>query len=43
VIDLDERVTALRDLLISAVGGSIRLAADIPGEIWPIEADTSEL
>jgi PAS domain S-box-containing protein len=43
VIDLRERVAAMRDMLGSSLRGDITLICDIPDEIWPIEVDPGEL
>jgi PAS domain S-box-containing protein len=37
-----EQIEALREVIASALGASIRLAIDIPEEIWPITIDVSE-
>jgi PAS domain S-box-containing protein len=42
-IDLDESLKAIRDLLISSVGGAVDLEIDIPPELWPVETDVGEL
>ncbi len=43
VVNLKERVDAVRDMLIGSLRGNIELKCDIPGDIWPVEIDVSEL
>jgi PAS domain S-box-containing protein len=40
--DLSERIEAVRVLLASSLGTSVKLAADIPPDIWQIRIDRSE-
>jgi PAS domain S-box-containing protein len=42
VIDLGQRVAALREMLASAARGNIEMVVDIPGGIWPVNVDLSE-
>jgi PAS domain S-box-containing protein len=42
-VDLEERVTAFRDLLISSVGGAVQFNADVGEGIWPVTVDPGEL
>ncbi len=41
-IDLKEQIEALREVLMSALGGSIRLVTDIEPGIWPVTIDIGE-
>ena len=41
-IDLAERLSSVRDLLESSVGGAIRLEMSVPKDIWRVETDPSE-
>ncbi len=41
-IDLAERLSSVRDLLESSVGGAIRLDMSIPKDTWRVETDPSE-
>jgi PAS domain S-box-containing protein len=41
-IDLAERLSSVRDLLESSVGGAIRLDMSIPLDSWRVETDPSE-
>jgi PAS domain S-box-containing protein len=43
VLDLRERIAAMRDMLGSSLRGDIALSFDIADEVWPIEADPAEL
>jgi PAS domain S-box-containing protein len=43
VVDLKERVQAVRDMLGSSLRGNITLAVDVPFDIWPVEVDIAEL
>jgi PAS domain S-box-containing protein len=43
VVDLRERVAAVREMLIGSLRGNIALACDIPADIWPVEIDIAEL
>jgi PAS domain S-box-containing protein len=42
-INFAARIEAIRDVLHAGIGGSLRLAFDIDRNIWPINADVSEL
>ena len=42
VIDLKQRIEAVRDMLGSSLRGNIALAVDIPDDIWPVEVDVAE-
>jgi signal transduction histidine kinase/CheY-like chemotaxis protein len=42
-IDLGARIDALRDLLSSSAGALIKLELDFRSDLWPVEADVSEL
>ena len=42
VIDLKQRVNAVRDMLVGSLRGNIALAVDIPDDIWPVEVDVAE-
>ena len=42
-VDLDERVTAFRDLLVSSVGGAVQFTTKVDGEVWPVKVDAGEL
>jgi PAS domain S-box-containing protein len=41
-INLEDRVTAFRDLLESSVGGAVQFEAEIKPDMWPVELDVSE-
>ncbi|MBV9992241.1 MAG: PAS domain S-box protein [Alphaproteobacteria bacterium] len=41
-IDLAERLSAMRELLASSVGGAIKLEVTVAPEVWPVEIDPSE-
>jgi PAS domain S-box-containing protein len=43
VLDLGERLDAIREVLASSARGDINLAIDIPEGVWPIAADVGEL
>jgi PAS domain S-box-containing protein len=43
VMDVETRLTAFRDLLISSVGGAVRFSVAVKPDTWPIEVDLSEL
>jgi PAS domain S-box-containing protein len=43
VIDLRERIAAVRDMLGSSLRGDILLICDIPEDVWPVEVDQGEL
>ncbi|WP_076859651.1 hybrid sensor histidine kinase/response regulator [Bradyrhizobium mercantei] len=41
-IEVTERITALRAVLTSALGGLVRLDVDVPSDIWPVFVDPTE-
>src|SRR5258708_23981456 len=41
-IDLRERVDAIREVLISGLGGDIRFVVGIPADTWPVTVDVGE-
>jgi PAS domain S-box-containing protein len=41
-VDLAERLSAIRDLLESSVGGAIKLEMHVPKDTWRVETDPSE-
>ena len=43
VVDLRERIAAVREMLGSSLRGDIELAIDIPEELWRTEVDLAEL
>jgi PAS domain S-box-containing protein len=43
VIDLAEKLEAFRNLLTSSLGASVTLDLDVASDLWPVEADVSEL
>jgi len=43
VVDLHERIDAVRDMLAPSLHGNIHFAVDIEDKIWPVEADLGEL
>jgi PAS domain S-box-containing protein len=43
VIDLKERIQAVREMLGSSLRGNIQLICDMPEGLWPTEVDLSEL
>jgi PAS domain S-box-containing protein len=43
VIDLSDRIEAIREVLDTGAGSSVRLAFDLDRPIWPITVDVSEL
>jgi PAS domain S-box-containing protein len=43
VIDLRQRVGAFRDLLAGSVTGNVKLVVSILPDVWPVEADPTEL
>jgi PAS domain S-box-containing protein len=43
VIDLRQRVDAVREMLAASLRGNIELICDIDGDIWPVEVDLGEL
>ncbi|HJU20708.1 MAG TPA: PAS domain S-box protein [Stellaceae bacterium] len=42
VVEIGERIEAVRAMLASSFGASVRLAADLPPDLWPVTADVSE-
>jgi two-component system NtrC family sensor kinase len=42
-VDLGERLSAVRDLLVSSVGGAVKLEMAIEPGLWPVETDAGEL
>ena len=42
-VDLAERLLAIRDLLLSSIGGSVRLEIEPAPGLWPVETDVGEL
>jgi PAS domain S-box-containing protein len=42
-IDLLERLSSIRDLLASSIGGAVKLVMDIKPDAWPVETDPAEL
>jgi PAS domain S-box-containing protein len=43
VVDLGERIEAVREMLGSSLRGNITLTVDIPSGTWPVEVDVAEL
>jgi PAS domain S-box-containing protein len=43
VVDLRERVEAVREMLVGSLRGNIALECDIPPGAWPVEVDIAEL
>jgi len=43
VINLSDRIEAIREVLDTGVGTSVRLALDLDRPIWPVTVDVSEL
>ena len=43
MIDLAERINAVRDVLDTGVGGAVRLEFDIDQDVWPVMVDVAEL
>jgi PAS domain S-box-containing protein len=43
VVNLGERIVAVREMLGSSLRGNIELIVDIPDDLWPTETDLSEL
>ena len=43
VVDLRQRVDAVRDMLATSLRGNIELIFDIEDKIWPVEVDLGEL
>jgi PAS domain S-box-containing protein len=42
-IDLHERLSSIRDLLSSSLGGAVKLAMNINPDVWSVETDPAEL
>jgi C4-dicarboxylate-specific signal transduction histidine kinase len=42
-IDVAERIDAIREVLDTGVGSSVRLAYDFGPDLWPVTVDVSEL
>ncbi|HSM94412.1 MAG TPA: ATP-binding protein, partial [Rhizomicrobium sp.] len=42
-VDLGERLAAIRDLLVSSVGGSVSLKIHVAPDTWPVDTDIGEL
>ena len=43
VVDLRQRIDAVRDMLVPSLRGNIELICDIEDKIWPVEVDLGEL
>jgi PAS domain S-box-containing protein len=43
VVELKERIEAVREMLVGSLRGNIELKCDIPADIWPVEVDIAEL
>ena len=43
VVDLRERIEAIRQMLASSLRGNIPLTYDLPAFVWPVEVDLGEL
>jgi two-component system NtrC family sensor kinase len=43
VIDLNERLPAIREMLQSSLRGDITIQLKVPEDLWPIKVDSSEL
>jgi PAS domain S-box-containing protein len=43
VVDLRQRIDAMRDMLVPSLRGNIELVYDIEEKIWPVEVDLGEL
>ncbi|HWP88139.1 MAG TPA: ATP-binding protein, partial [Burkholderiales bacterium] len=43
VVDLKERIESVHEMLVGSLRGNVELRHDIPGGVWPIEADIAEL
>ena len=43
IVDLRQRVDAVRDMLVPSLRGNIQLICDIEDKIWPVEVDLGEL
>jgi signal transduction histidine kinase/ActR/RegA family two-component response regulator len=42
VVDLKERIEAVRDMLGSSLRGNIALVVNVPADTWPVEIDVAE-
>ena len=42
-VDVVDRLTGMRDLLMSSVGGAVNLVINAPIDLWPVETDVGEL
>ena len=42
-VDLTERLMAIRGLLISSIGGAVKLEIETPPDLWSVETDVGEL
>lgn len=42
-VDVVDRLTGMRDLLTSSVGGAVNLVIGAPIDLWPVETDVGEL
>ena len=42
VVDLGQRLAAVRDVLTSSARGNIELTVDIPADTWPVAVDVAE-
>jgi PAS domain S-box-containing protein len=42
-VNVEERVNAFRDLLVSSVGGAVQFVTDVGSKVWPVEVDPGEL
>src|SRR5262249_30036828 len=40
---LKERVEAVHEMLVGSLRGNVKLNAEIPADIWPVEVDIAEL
>ncbi len=43
VVDLRQRIDAVRDMLVPSLRGNIKLEYDIEDKVWPVEVDLGEL
>jgi PAS domain S-box-containing protein len=43
VVDLRQRIDAVRDMLVPSLRGNIELIYDIEDKVWPVEVDLGEL
>jgi two-component system NtrC family sensor kinase len=43
VTDLKERIEAVHEMLVGSLRGNVKLNAEIPADIWPVEVDIAEL